>query len=107
VEIGAFGSQCRIHDVWWFGYDRKYRQQVSSQYPYRSCAYDSYSNVLATRKKAGKPLLTPLLGYLPFLLHSAILVFWLQSELRGGNQLVHDARLLPFLGYWAMAYVPL
>ena len=46
------------------------------------------------------------MGYLPFLFHSAILVFWLQSELRGGVQLVHDARLLPFLGYWAMAYVP-
>jgi ethanolaminephosphotransferase len=64
---------------------------------------ESYSNVLVQRRKSGKPLLTPLLGYLPYLFHSAILVFWLQSELRGGVQLVHDARLLPFLGYWAMA----
>jgi ethanolaminephosphotransferase len=63
----------------------------------------SYWNVLILRKKSGKPLLTPLLGYLPFMLHSAILVAWLQSELRGGLQIVHDARLLPFLGYWAMA----
>jgi ethanolaminephosphotransferase len=70
------------------------------------CSWYSYWNVLITRKKDGKPLLTPLLGYLPFLLHSLILVSWLQSELRGGVQLVHDARLLPFLGYWAMAYVP-
>ncbi|ORY24123.1 hypothetical protein BCR39DRAFT_547721 [Naematelia encephala] len=65
---------------------------------------NSYSNVLIARKKAGKPLLAPLLGYLPFAAHTAILVFWLQAELRGGVSLVHDARLLPFLGYWGMSF---
>ena len=62
----------------------------------------SYWNVLIQRRKSGKPLLTPLLGYLPFLAHSLILLAWLQAELRGGVEIVHDARLLPFLGYWGL-----
>jgi hypothetical protein len=66
----------------------------------------SYHNVLITRKRQGKPLLTPLLGYLPYLVHSLILVAWLQGEIRGGINIVHDARLLPFLGYWGMRLVP-
>jgi hypothetical protein len=65
----------------------------------------SYWNVLILRKKQGKALFTPLLGYLPFLTHSLILVAWLQAEIRGGVSIVHDARLLPFLGYWGMSYV--
>jgi ethanolaminephosphotransferase len=68
-------------------------------------AHVSYWNVLAARRKSGKPLLTPLLGYLPFLFHTAILVFWLQSGVRGGVPLVHSSRLLPFLGYWGMRWV--
>ena len=31
-------------------------------------------------------------------------VAWLQSGLRGGVSLVHSNRLLPFLGYWGMAF---
>ncbi|ORX36138.1 CDP-alcohol phosphatidyltransferase-domain-containing protein [Kockovaella imperatae] len=65
---------------------------------------NSYWNVLKLRQKTGKPLFTPLLGYLPFLAHSIILIAWLQAELRGGVQLVHDARLLPFLGYWGLSF---
>ncbi|RXK39609.1 ethanolaminephosphotransferase [Tremella mesenterica] len=64
---------------------------------------NSYWNVLVARRKSNKPLLTPLLGYLPFLVHTLVLVAWLQAELRGGVSLVHDARLLPFLGYWGMS----
>ncbi len=63
----------------------------------------SYYNVIAARRKAGKPIITPLLGYLPFLTHTGILVFWLRSELKGGVALVHDGRLLPFMAYWGMA----
>lgn len=70
-----------------------------------SLTYNSYSNVITARRKAGKPILEPLQGYLPFALHTTILVVWLQAERRGGASLVHDARLLPFLGYWGMAYV--
>ena len=62
----------------------------------------SYRNVLILRRKSGKPLLAPLLGYLPFLAHTVILLAWLQAELRGGVALVHDARLLPFIGYWGL-----
>ncbi|WWC87383.1 uncharacterized protein L201_002272 [Kwoniella dendrophila CBS 6074] len=64
----------------------------------------SYSNVIQARRKAGKPILSPLLGYLPFFTHTLILVTWLHAELRGGVSLVHDARLLPFIGYWGMAF---
>ncbi|WVW78960.1 hypothetical protein I302_100923 [Kwoniella bestiolae CBS 10118] len=64
----------------------------------------SYSNVIQARLKAGKPILSPLLGYLPFFTHTLILVTWLHAELRGGVSLVHDARLLPFIGYWGMAF---
>ncbi len=63
---------------------------------------NSYWNVINARRKAGKPILEPLLGYLPFLAHTTILVVWLQAELRGGVSLVHDSRVLPFLGYWGM-----
>jgi ethanolaminephosphotransferase len=63
----------------------------------------SYFNVIAHRRKIGKEYITPLFGYLPFLTHSAILVFWLHAELRGGVALVHDARLFPFMLYWGMA----
>ena len=62
----------------------------------------SYWNVVILRRKEKKPLFTPLLGYLPFLVHTLILLAWLQAELRGGVDIVHDARLLPFLGYWGM-----
>jgi ethanolaminephosphotransferase len=55
------------------------------------------------RRKQGKTLLSPLLGYLPFFFHTLILVFWLQADMRGGVTLVHDAKLLPFIGYWGMA----
>ncbi|WRT65238.1 uncharacterized protein IL334_002181 [Kwoniella shivajii] len=64
----------------------------------------SYSNVIVARRKAGKPILSPLLGYLPFFTHVLILVVWLHAELRGGVSLVHDGRLLPFIGYWGMAF---
>lgn len=63
---------------------------------------NSYYNVIAARRKAGKPIITPLFGLLPFGVHTAILVAWLHSY-RGGVELVHDARLLPFLLYWGMA----
>ena len=56
------------------------------------------------RKKQGKALLTPLLGYLPFLVHTGLLVLWLSSGVRNGVALVHSARILPFLGYWGMAF---
>lgn len=65
---------------------------------------DSYWNVIIARHKSRKPILPPLLGYLPFLTHTLILVAWLQSGLRGGVSLVHSNRLLPFLGYWGMAF---
>lgn len=46
----------------------------------------------------------PLLGYLPFLLHSLILLFWLGAGGRGGVEIVRDARILPFIGYWGMRW---
>lgn len=63
----------------------------------------SYWNVIRSKQKSNKPIFTPLLGYLPFFAHTCILVLWLQSGLRGGVSLVHDARVLPFLLYWGMA----
>jgi ethanolaminephosphotransferase len=66
----------------------------------------SYVNVLAARRKAGKPLLTPLLGYLPFMTHTLILVLWLQAGVRGGQEMIQSATLLPFIGYWGMRCVP-
>ncbi|WVQ83756.1 hypothetical protein IAT38_005900 [Cryptococcus sp. DSM 104549] len=65
---------------------------------------NSYHNVIISRHKAGKPIFPPLLGLLPFFTHTAILVAWLHAELRGGVCIVHDARMLPFLGYWGMAF---
>ncbi|RSH90063.1 hypothetical protein EHS25_001396 [Saitozyma podzolica] len=65
---------------------------------------NAYWNVIIARHKSRKPILPPLLGYLPFLTHTLILVAWLQSGLRGGVSLVHSNRLLPFLGYWGMAF---
>ncbi|KAI9635659.1 CDP-alcohol phosphatidyltransferase-domain-containing protein [Dioszegia hungarica] len=65
---------------------------------------NSYYNVIASHKKSGKAIYTPLLGYVPFLAHTGILVLWLQGELRGGVGIVHDARLLPFMLYWGMAF---
>lgn len=57
-----------------------------------------------SHRKSGKAIYQPLLGYLPFLAHTGILVLWLQGgEFRGGVSLVHDARLLPFMLYWGMA----
>ncbi|KAL7420627.1 hypothetical protein Q5752_004578 [Cryptotrichosporon argae] len=63
----------------------------------------SYYNVVAARRKAGKPLGPPLLGFLPFVLHTLILVSWLHAPAGGGVEIVHDARFLPFLGYWGMS----
>lgn len=63
----------------------------------------SYYNVIAARHRANKPVWTPLFGLIPFFAHTLILVAWLHAELRGGVSIVHDARLLPFLGYWGMA----
>jgi ethanolaminephosphotransferase len=60
--------------------------------------------VIITRRKANKPVLPPLLGLLPFFTHSLILVAWLHAETFGGVSIVHDARLLPFLGYWGMSF---
>ena len=65
----------------------------------------SYLHVIVARRKAKKAIVPPLLGYLPFLVHTAILVGWLRAERHGGVSLVHDARLLPFLGYWGMRQV--
>jgi len=64
---------------------------------------NSYYNVIAARHRAGKAIIPPLFGLLPFGVHTAILVAWLHSSIRGGVELVHDARLLPFLLYWGMA----
>lgn len=64
---------------------------------------NSYYNVIAARHRDKKPILSPLLGLLPFGVHTLILVAWLHSSIRGGVELVHDARLLPFLLYWGMA----
>ncbi|TXT13401.1 hypothetical protein VHUM_00768 [Vanrija humicola] len=63
----------------------------------------AYWHVIAARHREKKPILTPLLGLLPFGVHTAILVMWLHSERKNGVALVHDARLLPFIGYWGMA----
>ncbi|KAK8846556.1 hypothetical protein IAR55_005642 [Kwoniella newhampshirensis] len=65
---------------------------------------NSYHNVIAARRKQGKPILPPLLGLLPFFTHVSILVAWLHAEVRGGVSIVHDGRMLPFLGYWGMAF---
>lgn len=65
----------------------------------------SYHNVITSRRKAGKAILPPLFGLLPFFTHTAILVAWLHAESKGGVCIVHDSRMLPFLGYWGMAYV--
>lgn len=64
---------------------------------------NAYYNVIAARHKAGKPVWTPLLGLLPFGGHTLILCAWLHAERFDGVSIVHDARLLPFLGYWGMA----
>jgi ethanolaminephosphotransferase len=64
---------------------------------------NSYYNVIVARHKAGKAIISPLFGLLPFGIHTAILVAWLHSSIRGGVELVHDARLLSFLLYWGMA----
>lgn len=64
---------------------------------------NAYYNVIAARLKEKKSAVTPLLGLLPFGVHTAILVSWLHAEVRGGVSIVHDGRLLPFLGYWGMA----
>jgi len=65
---------------------------------------NSYVNVLAARRKSGKQLLTPLLGYLPFMTHTLILVLWLQAGVRGGQEMIQSSRLLPFIGYWGMSF---
>ncbi|ODN74868.1 hypothetical protein L202_07172 [Cryptococcus amylolentus CBS 6039] len=64
----------------------------------------SYINVISARRKAGKPILPPLAGLLPFFTHTGLLVAWLHSEIRGGVCIVHDHRILPFIGYWGMAF---
>jgi ethanolaminephosphotransferase len=64
---------------------------------------NAYYNVIAARHKAGKPIIPPLYGLLPFGAHTLILVVWLHAERVDGVSIVHDARLLPFLGYWGMA----
>ncbi|KAK4686321.1 hypothetical protein P7C73_g3815, partial [Tremellales sp. Uapishka_1] len=65
---------------------------------------NAYWNVILSRRKANKPILPPLLGLLPFITHTTILLAWLHAELRGGVSLVNDARLLPFMGYWGMSF---
>ncbi|WVN88919.1 uncharacterized protein L203_104134 [Cryptococcus depauperatus CBS 7841] len=65
---------------------------------------NSYVNVTACRKKANKRIFPPLLGLLPFFTHTAILVTWLHAESKGGVCIVHDSRVLPFLGYWGLAF---
>ncbi len=100
-ECGVHVGRC-FRDGW------EYLQQVLHSSGFESDVdgwWSSYWNVIIARRKEGKPLLEPLFGYLPFLIHSTILVIWLQAELRGGVSLVHDARLLPFLGYWGMRSV--
>jgi ethanolaminephosphotransferase len=64
---------------------------------------NSYYNVIQARRRAGKALIPPLFGLLPFGVHTLILVAWLHSSIRGGVELVHDSNLLPFLLYWGMA----
>ncbi|GMK57679.1 hypothetical protein CspeluHIS016_0405130 [Cutaneotrichosporon spelunceum] len=64
---------------------------------------NAYYNVIKARHKANQPVLTPLLGLLPFGAHTLILCAWLHAERVDGVSIVHDARLLPFLGYWGMA----
>ncbi|OWZ66331.1 hypothetical protein AYX14_03140 [Cryptococcus neoformans] len=64
----------------------------------------SYHNVITSRRKAGKPIFPPLFGLLPFFTHTTILLAWLHAESKGGVCIVHDSRMLPFLGYWGMAF---
>lgn len=64
---------------------------------------NAYYNVIKARHKANKPIVSPLFGLLPFGAHTLILCAWLHAERFDGVSIVHDARLLPFLGYWGMA----
>ncbi|BEI80465.1 hypothetical protein CcaverHIS002_0109940 [Cutaneotrichosporon cavernicola] len=59
---------------------------------------NAYYNVIAARHRDKKPIVTPLLGLLPFGAHTLILCAWLHAERVDGVSIVHDARLLPFLG---------
>lgn len=64
---------------------------------------NAYYNVIAAHRRSKEPIIKPLLGLLPFGVHTLILCAWLHAERFDGVSIVHDARLLPFLGYWGMA----
>ncbi|KAJ9125085.1 hypothetical protein QFC22_000038 [Naganishia vaughanmartiniae] len=62
---------------------------------------NAYVNVIVARRKQKLPLLTPLLGLLPFLAHIALLVSWLAGP---GVEIVHSVRMLPFIAYWGACF---
>lgn len=62
------------------------------------CA-DSYSNVIAARRKDKLPVVTPLLGLLPFVGHTVLNVFWLRA-----SPLLLRTHLIPFMIFWGLSF---
>ncbi|KAI5454806.1 hypothetical protein NCC49_003689 [Naganishia albida] len=62
---------------------------------------NSYANVIAARRKQNLPLLPPLLGLIPFLVHVALQVAWLAAP---GVEIVNSKRMLPFILYWGACF---
>lgn len=58
----------------------------------------SYYNVIQARRKSNKPILEPLLGLLPYFVHTSLLVLWLAGP---EVQIVESDKILWFTFYWA------
>jgi ethanolaminephosphotransferase len=56
--------------------------------------------VIQSRRKKNLPVVQPLTGLIPFVANTALLVSWLAHP---SIDIVHSAKLLPFIGYWGMA----
>ncbi|KAL7006172.1 hypothetical protein EMMF5_004293 [Cystobasidiomycetes sp. EMM_F5] len=59
----------------------------------------SYGNVYKATKKKGQSVITPLLGLLPFVIHSLILLAWLDAV-----EIVRTQYLLPFAVFWGLSF---
>ncbi len=62
----------------------------------------SYYNVIQSRREKKLPVVQPLVGLVPFVAHTLMLVLWLAG---GQYDIVHSSMLLPFIGYWGSTCV--